>query len=97
MGLMQLMPDTIQTRGVNGPFSPEENVEAAARYLKQPLDKYHGDRRLALAAYNAGPRRVDQANDIPEIPETQDYYVESILSALGEQQPMPQHPPKAPR
>lgn len=83
MGLMQLMPETAQTLGVDDPFVPEQNVEAGARYLKQLLDRYHGDRRLALGAYNAGPARVDQANGVPDIPETQDY-VERILSSLGE-------------
>lgn len=83
MGLMQLMPETVRTFGVDDPFAPEQNVEAGARYLKQLLDRYHGDRRLALGAYNAGPGRVDEANGVPDIPETQDY-VERILSALGE-------------
>jgi soluble lytic murein transglycosylase-like protein len=83
MGLMQLMPETVQTLGVDDPFAPEQNVEAGARYLKQLLDRYHGDRRLALSAYNAGPGRVDQANGVPDIPETQDY-VERVLGSLGE-------------
>ncbi len=83
MGLMQLMPETVQTLGVDDPFSPQQNVDAGARYLKQLLDRYHGDRRLALSAYNAGATRVDQANGIPDIPETQDY-VRRILDALGE-------------
>jgi soluble lytic murein transglycosylase-like protein len=83
MGLMQLMPETVQTLGVDDPFAPEQNVEAGAKYLKQLLDRYHGDRRLALSAYNAGPGRLDQANGVPDIPETQDY-VERILSSLGE-------------
>ena len=84
MGLMQLMPATADTLGVADPFAPDQNVEAGAKYLKQLLEKYHGDRRLALGAYNAGPGRVDQAGGIPEIPETLDY-VQRIMDALGDQ------------
>jgi len=84
MGLMQIMPSTAETLGLEDAFSPGENVEAGARYLKQLLDRYHGDRRLALSAYNAGPNRVDSAGGIPDIPETIDY-VYRILSDLSEQ------------
>jgi soluble lytic murein transglycosylase-like protein len=83
MGLMQLMPDTAQSLGVADPFAPDQNVEGGARLLKQLLDRYHGDRRLALSAYNAGASRVDQADGVPDIPETQEY-VRRILEALGE-------------
>ncbi len=83
MGLMQLMPQTVESLGVGDPFAPDQNVEAGARYLKQLLDRFHGDRRLALSAYNAGAARVDHANGIPDIPETQEY-VRRILDALGE-------------
>ncbi|MBS1859673.1 MAG: lytic transglycosylase domain-containing protein [Acidobacteria bacterium] len=72
-GLMQLMPETVDTFQVADPFDPRQNVEAGAKYLKQLLDKYKGDLSLALAAYNAGPKTVDQANGVPDIPETRNY------------------------
>ncbi len=82
MGLMQIMPSTAETLGLEDAFSPGENVDAGARYLKQLLDRYHGDRRLALGAYNAGPNRVHNAGGIPDIPETMDY-VSRILGELS--------------
>jgi soluble lytic murein transglycosylase-like protein len=66
---------------VSDAFDPKQNVEAGAQLLKQLLDKYKGDLKLALAAYNAGPGPVDQANGIPDIKETKDY-VESILKKI---------------
>jgi soluble lytic murein transglycosylase-like protein len=80
-GLMQLMPATGREFGLVDPFEPRQNLAAGARYLKQLLTRYGGDVTMALAAYNAGPARVDQAGGIPPIPETI-RYVGSILAAL---------------
>jgi soluble lytic murein transglycosylase-like protein len=80
-GLMQLMPATAEDLHVEDPFDAKQNVEAGAKYLKQLLDRYKGDVKLALAAYNAGPAAVDQAGKIPEIKETQ-HYVDAILKKL---------------
>jgi soluble lytic murein transglycosylase-like protein len=80
-GLMQLMPDTAGDLHVQDVFDPKENIAAGARYLKQLLDKYKGDDKLALAAYNAGAAAVDAANGVPDIAETRDY-VEAILKKI---------------
>jgi soluble lytic murein transglycosylase-like protein len=80
-GLMQLMPDTASDLNVSDVFDPQQNIFGGAKYLKQLLDKYKGDNKLALAAYNAGPAAVDAANGIPDIVETRDY-VDSILKKM---------------
>jgi hypothetical protein len=80
IGLGQLMPATAKELGVD-PNDPVQNLEGAARYMKQQLDRF-GDPALALAAYNAGPSRVAKANGIPNITETQNY-VAKILGGKG--------------
>jgi soluble lytic murein transglycosylase-like protein len=85
MGLMQLMPATAQTLQVKDPFDPAENIAAGSKFLKSLLDRYQGDMAKALAAYNAGPGRVDQTGEIPDIPETQNY-VGRILSRVAERE-----------
>jgi soluble lytic murein transglycosylase-like protein len=92
-GLMQLMPETADQFKVRDPFDPRQNIEAGASFLKQLLDRYSGDLAQALAAYNAGPRRVDEWGGIPDIPETRDY-VESILARLKARDPEPPEDPK---
>lgn len=72
-GLMQLMPETAQRYGVRDIFDPVQNVYAGVRYLKHLLVKFHYNRRLALAAYNAGVNVVMQYNGIPPFEETQTY------------------------
>jgi hypothetical protein len=72
-GLMQLMPQTAAKYGVKDIFDPEQNVNAGTRYLKELLRKYR-DLTLALAAYNAGPERVDQyGRRVPPYLETMKY------------------------
>jgi soluble lytic murein transglycosylase-like protein len=80
-GLMQLMPATIEQFKVEDAFDPRQNIEAGATYLRQLLDKYKGDLKLALAAYNSGPTTVDKTGAIPDIKETQDY-VEGVMKKI---------------
>lgn len=80
-GLAQLMPGTARALGVN-PDDPHANLEGGARYLRQQLDTFGGDVEKALAAYNAGPGRVQRAGGIPRIRETQDY-VAAIMARLS--------------
>ncbi|WP_246027177.1 lytic transglycosylase domain-containing protein [Novosphingobium umbonatum] len=72
IGLGQLMPATARALGVD-PHDPAANLHGAARYLRQQIDHFGGNLPLALAAYNAGPKRVEQAGGIPPIAETQAY------------------------
>lgn len=97
-GLMQLMPQTAAQFGVNDIFDPEENVNAGTRYLRQLMDKYN-NLTLALAAYNAGPVRVDQyGRRVPPYLETMKY-VQRIaksyakIKAETSQQPRVDSPP----
>jgi len=73
MGLMQLMPSTAKEMAVANPFDPVENIHAGVRYLGQLLQLLKQNLPLALAAYNAGPKRVIDRNEIPAIEETQNY------------------------
>jgi soluble lytic murein transglycosylase-like protein len=82
VGLMQLLPTTASDLGVTNPFDPEENILGGATLLKQLMDRYGGDLKLTLSAYNAGPGKVDAATGVPLIPETIDY-VRRILSHLS--------------
>lgn len=59
-GLMQLMPGTAKDLGVEDRFDPEQNVEGGSRYLAQQLKEF-GQPELALAAYNWGPRNIENA------------------------------------
>ncbi len=78
-GLMQLMPDTASRYGVRDSYDPRQNLEGGARYLKDLLNEFEFDLKLALAAYNAGENAVRKyGNQIPPYPETQ-HYVEKVM------------------
>lgn len=72
-GLMQLMPSTAAGLGVTDILDPAQNLDAGARYLRAQLDRFGGDVRLALAAYNAGPGAVTRYGGVPPYQETQTY------------------------
>jgi soluble lytic murein transglycosylase-like protein len=81
-GLMQLMPDTAQELGFRNALNdkkPRENIYAGVRYLRQMINEFAGDLRLAIAAYNAGPQAVKKYGGIPPYKETKNY-VRKVLS-----------------
>lgn len=93
-GLMQLMPQTASQLGVQNAFDPRANVEGGARYLRELLERYDFDLIKALAAYNAGPERVEQYGGVPPYYETKAYVARIVrdfnkkkLAAKAESQP----------
>src|SRR5579863_3589805 len=96
-GLMQLMPQTASRLGVANSFDPGDNLEGGTRYLRELLERYNFDLIKALAAYNAGPGRVEQYHGVPPYYETQAYVARIIrdfnrkkLAAKAAAQPAPQ-------
>jgi soluble lytic murein transglycosylase-like protein len=84
MGLMQLMPGTASRYGVKEAFDPQDNVEGGVRYLKDLLQLFGSDLKLALAAYNAGEGAVQRYNGVPNYTETQNYVRKVLALYNGE-------------
>jgi len=80
-GLMQLMPSTAKALGVSDIFDPEENIDGGVRYFRSLLDRFDGDVRLALAAYNAGSRYVLAYDGVPPFKATK-RYIKKVLKFL---------------
>ncbi len=81
-GLMQLEPGTAAGLGVTNSYDPAQNVAGGTRYIRGLLDRFHGDVRLAVAAYNAGPGAVEKYNGVPPYAETQNY-VQNVLASYS--------------
>lgn len=98
-GLMQLMPGTAQDLQVTNPYDVRENIWAGVRYLSMLLEKFHYRLPLALAAYNAGPQRVDQHQGVPPIQETKGFVRDVCVNFLkyAQESPNQPKPPKAKR
>ncbi len=77
MGIMQLMPETARSLGVDDPYDPEQNIMGGAKCIAQKLKEFHGDVKLALAAYNAGSGAVKRAGGIPSRCQS---YIKKVLS-----------------
>jgi len=80
-GLMQLMPETAADLGVSDAFNPEQNIEAGSRYLKQLMQRYDGDTKLALAAYNWGMGNLERNTE--RMPQETVNYVAKITGLMN--------------
>jgi len=77
-GLMQLIPATAERFGVDNIYSPDQNIKGGSKYLKFLLDRYKGNLKKTIAAYNAGEGAVDRYKGVPPYRETKNY-VKNVL------------------
>ncbi len=83
VGLMQLIPETAIRHGVQNLYSTDDNITGGAKHLRYLLDRFHGNLRLAIAAYNAGERTIDRYGKIPPYKETR-LYVQRVMNYYRE-------------
>lgn len=84
VGLMQIMPQTAHELGASRALdstNPRANILAGTRLLRRLVNRYQGNLRLAIAAYNAGPSAVSRYHGIPPYPETRDY-VKKVIAQI---------------
>jgi soluble lytic murein transglycosylase-like protein len=86
-GLMQLMPGTAASLGVEDAFDPAQNLDGGARHLGQLLTLYGGDVARALAAYNAGEGAVHRHGGVPPYRETRAYVKKVLDQYRGKKKP----------
>jgi len=78
-GLMQLMPQTAQSLGVEDIFNPHQNITGGVQYFKHLVNRFNGDVKLALAAYNSGSRNVRNYNGVPPFKATHSYIKKVLM------------------
>jgi soluble lytic murein transglycosylase-like protein len=83
MGLMQVMPKTAEASDITAPYHTVNNLMGACEYLRSLINRYRGNLKLALAAYNAGPGNVERHGGIPPFTETRQY-VRKVLGFYDE-------------
>jgi hypothetical protein len=86
-GLMQLMPKTAALVGVKNALDTRQNIAGGVKYLKMCLNRFDQDVGLALAAYNAGPGKVEKYADCPPFPETQKFVAQVLARCYGRDWP----------